>query len=384
MKLWIIVGLVVLLVILVWIVYPKIFPRVHIYWDQQPVIRKFDSTNSTEFGTDLIITHPKKLPPPQINNKYQVYHFDINSKRESTELRDFWNQHFIKGYRYTLPFLHWSLPIETEGNLCIRDGMQIIGTISTRQYSIVMGDITRTVGYVDYLSIHKNYRNNRLAPLLISETVARYPGTNRMSFIFRIEEKPLPFLAIVKYRYYVYDLTGISQTRHLLDDSNNLHPLTESELTEAWKFYQHESRDYLFRIDLSLDEFRRWFLPIDGIVYTYIRRQRGTIISLVSGFKCEVVNESFIVNGDPVPVMEITMILSKRSVIHPTGTIVSDIRDFLKISKKIGTTYVVAPNTGPNNTFIKVLGFVPGKRCYLQLYNLSFTRSLQPEEVLFF
>jgi hypothetical protein len=384
MNTWITLCCIIGLITICYIVYPKIFPTTHAFWDQQPVIRSLTSKSSQQFSTSLIITDRKQFPKPTTNHNYQVYYFDIKAKRESIDLQRFWNAHFIKGYQYTIPFLQWSLPIINDGNICLRQGTTIIGTISTRQYSLVMGDDTRAIGYVDYLAIHKKYRNQRLAPILISETVARYPNQDRMSFVFRIEDNPLPFLPLLEYRYYVYSLEQLSNPISLFTPSQGLTALTKSDLKDAWNFYQQESQIYPFRVDLSLDEFERWFLPRPGVVYTYIKRNNGEITSIVSGFKCKVVNKSFFLTSQSVTIMEISLILSKPNILAMTGGIISDMYGFLKITEQIGVDYVVAPNTGPNKSFLKVLGFTPGKRCYLQLYNLSFNQQLAPGDVLFF
>lgn len=377
-------ALVTAVMILLYYLYRRWYPVKHGYWDQQPVQREFPVSSSGQLVTNLIHADNSQLPKPQSNPNFSIYHFDINSPREGPELLAFWNQHFIKGYRYTLPFLRWSLPTDNRGNLCLRKGRQLIGTISTRDYRLSIAGQEYQIGYVDYLAVHQDYRNQRLAPLLISETVSRYPDKTRNSFIFRIESRPLPFQYLVKFRYYACPIVGNTTLGGLVKPSGSLVELTEEYLISAWEFYQRESVTYKLHVMCTQSDFRRWFLPRDGVVHTYIRITHGQVTTLISGFYCEIINDSWLASGNAISVMEITVALSKPTVLQAIGTLIPDMAQFLQISERLQAGYVVAANTGLNRSFIDTLGFSGGKSCYLQLYNISFTQLLNPSQVLFF
>jgi hypothetical protein len=349
--------------------YKRLVPKKHMFWDKQPVSR-----NYSHHG--IIISH--KLPPIP-TPPFNPLHLDPNKKDQCKLLTSFLNKHFIRGYYYTPEFIQWAFSPLAEHNTCLVNtkDKQLVGTIAGKDVDISIMGQRQGMCYVDYLAVNKSLRGKRIATGLISRLTSK---TKQSSCIFKIESNPLPFDHICRFRYYSYNLNNSNISEELTVSHKHqlpLHPMSERDLPDAHRFYTEKSHTFVLSAQYSKDEFRRWFLPRENLVHTFLRRNvNGEITCLASFFRCDFMIESFWGSkSKPMAMVELLFLLSDDKL--------NDAKELLLEAKKLGCEYFVAPNTGKNTLFIDRLSFFGGKYCYLQLYNYGTTRKLQPGEVLF-
>lgn len=347
----------------------KWIPQTHRFWDKQPVSRSYSKQG-------VLVT--QKLPP--INTPpFTAIHLDPVQTQSCEKLTTFLNKHFIRGYRYTPEFIQWAFSHTPADNTCLVNptNQKIVGTISGKDMDISIMGKRQVMTYVDYLAVDKSLRGKRLATGLISRLTS---STRRSSCIFKVESEPLPFDYVCRFRYYSYHLNSSNSFTELATSNtprHPIHPLRERDIPDAYRFYLEQSQAFTLSGQYTQNDFQRWFLPRNNLVYTFIRRNSdGVLTFLASFFRCDFVMESFWGSqSKPIPMAELLFLLSEDKL--------TDAKELLREAKKTGCEYFVCPNTGKNTVFMDRLSFYGGKSCYLQLYNYGTTRELHPSEVLF-
>jgi hypothetical protein len=350
--------------------YKRFFPQKHAFWDKQPVSRNYSQ------GGLLTNKRLPEVPMPQLVS----HNIDISNLEQRLRVTEFLNNHFIRGYQYTPEFISWAFSNQNHDNLSFLDprDRRLVGTIAGKSIDLVVSGQREAMSYIDYLAVHRKYRSRRIATGLISRMTANNPHTK---FIFKIESQPLPFDHVCRFRYYSYHLKGsIAQQELPRQESmepHPLHPLTEKDLPDAYRYYTEQSHAFSLSAQYTQETFRRWFYPRKDIVYTFVRRDgNGQITCLASFFMCNFVMTSFWGSSSkPIPMGELMFLVGDNKV--------SDAKLLLKEAQRLGCEYFVCPNTGKNTVFIDRLTFYAGKQCYLQFYNYGTTREFHPSEVLF-
>ena len=227
------------------------------------------------------------------------------------------------------------------------------------------------MGYVDYLAVHKSYRGKRLATALISKVVETYPLE---TFLFKIEDTPLPFDAVCKFRYYVYSIKSTNDYRQLIDGNSVWMPLTDKYLELVYQYYGVECKKFSYHQTYTKESFRAWFSPVDRILYSYVKIKNGEVIGFASYF-CIHMKDGFLTfNKQSARIAELLVFLS--------DDITNDLKQLLQLVGTHGIDYFVVTNLGKNKIFIDRLEFIPAKRCYLQMYNYGTRRPIDPSDVL--
>lgn len=361
----------IVIIIIAFIILKRVYryfrPKRHSFWGKQPVSR--DSTQKGVIST----TRLPAVPPTDPH--LHVYHMPIDTTRSRSSLGAFLKSNFIKGYIYTPDFLAWALGNSHRGKdytFAIRkqsEPLAIIGSISVKDFSVVLDGNRQRMGYVDYLAVHSDYRKQGLAPCLISKVVESTPID---TFLFKIEDTPLPFESTCTFQYYSYFHDMNPPTYQLPSHLKCVH-LGEGHLEEALDYLTRRSQGYALYAEYTLDEFRYWFLPRPGVLATYITidSSTGDVVGLFSYFLFHT-EVSF--NSTPLAMAEVSLFLAEDASVVGKQLILASYRDRIDC--------LVCPNIGMNTEFLNELPFIPNKSCHIQLYNYGMGRSLEANEVL--
>ncbi len=361
---YLVITLLVIVVIIYLYQYLKRERTPHHFWDLQPVSRNFRRAG---------ILSKTRLAAIQLPDFITVT-FKIDDPKINLGIVEFIDQHFLKGYHYTLPYLSWSLAKTPYSNIALltRDQKKIVGTISTKEVSLVITGTQINMGYVDYLAVHKSYRGKRLATALISKVVESYPLE---TFLFKIEETPLPFDAVCKFRYYVYNLKSLATSAPQPNNKpTDWLPLDISNIELAYQYYQTECRKFRYYQTYTMESFRNWFLPVDKILYSYVKLHDNRVTGFASYFCIDMKDGFLTFNKQTTRIAE--------SLVFLSDNITDDVKSLLEMTKSLGLDYFVVTNLGKNRVFIDRMSFIPAKRCYLQMYNYGTRGPLDPSEVL--
>lgn len=180
--------------------------KTHKFWDKQPVSKKGTIKNG-------IIS---KLPYIKIivNDEFKFKYLKLNSICDFDIVFKFINEHFSENYIYNKHFLKQTLLYNGNGyNLGIFFRNTLIGFIHTKPSNIIIFNKKYFIYYVDFLCVHKKYRNRNLAAILISKVINDHYGKTKF-FIFKKENKSLPFNYITKTNYYYLNLNFVEQTHY--------------------------------------------------------------------------------------------------------------------------------------------------------------------------
>jgi hypothetical protein len=132
--------------------------------------------------------------------------FKWGLSKNPTKIIGFLNKNFSDSYKFPISIAE-NL-IENNRIITLENQDNIIGSISWEPITILVGGRQEFMYFVDNLCIDRNFRKKNLATLLISKlikTICNKEGSS-VSFIFKIDRKPLPFQEITKSNYYYRDL----------------------------------------------------------------------------------------------------------------------------------------------------------------------------------
>jgi len=220
----------------------------HLFWDKQPVSRvklNKEGTISINPRFNIILEDNMILK-------------DIDVISEITAVTSFINTHFSDTYIYPTQFLKESLQYLNNKkvfNIGLYLKKQLIGFIHAKPVIIYCKEIIDELYYVDFLCVHKEYRNKNIAVLLISSLINKLGKTQK--YIFKKEKNPLPFNYINKTSYYFMDTRFISVNPRI---TNNIVTLNKSNIQRVYEFITKIKNKRIAYDIISEDEFTQLYL----------------------------------------------------------------------------------------------------------------------------
>uniref|UniRef100_A0A6C0IY63 glycylpeptide N-tetradecanoyltransferase n=1 Tax=viral metagenome TaxID=1070528 RepID=A0A6C0IY63_9ZZZZ len=220
----------ILLICLITIYYfRKVYVKKHKFWTKQPVSR----TDNKSIG--LIAYNPR------FNiNLYNKYKFKFIKVNQNTI--DFIDMHFSDYNKYNYRYLYNSLNQKNCYNIGLYLFNNLIGFIHAKPVQLLLDNKYLDVFYVDFLCVHKNYRNNNLAVYLISYLINQC--NSQQIFIFKKDNNKLPFNYLNKTNYYYnfiekYEKKKIKKNIILLDNNN------KDIINKVYKFINLLKKDFV-------------------------------------------------------------------------------------------------------------------------------------------
>jgi GNAT superfamily N-acetyltransferase len=312
----------------------------HSFWDKQPVCREL-----TRPGIIGEIPPPLTILPPnhevrELNNPSILMHL----------INDNFDEHSV----YETDLVNWS----TSCLYVVFVDQKPIGCVARREFVLHINGDTHRSGYVDWLTVDKKFRGVGLAPVLISH-IYQQPRIQ----VFKKMTRPLPFLPVCKYQYF---------GRRIGDDIriSGMLPLTPDHGRSAHMFYNMRAEKFtLFATFHDYDDFWLHF----GARKSYKDSRKTLIKRDVNGeVKCLATYIMYDWYGKRIA--ELICLLSEYPVF--------DFKSVCQFASLEGCAYMVAPNTGNNDQFIKPLKMSAGHVSYYHLYNYAFDRELSPCEIM--
>jgi len=129
----------------------------------------------------MVDKFPKFIP----HQKYVINQLNINNENINAVL-DFINRNYVDEYKLFKDYLKRKVNFPGSVSLVLTDDTKIIGFIYCSPLTLNNNEC----GYVDLLTVHKSYRNQNLATLL----VAAFPNfANFKHYIHKKDKCPLHF-----------------------------------------------------------------------------------------------------------------------------------------------------------------------------------------------
>lgn len=279
--------------------------KVYNFWDTQPVPKlgeEFDDSvnEPVEPPKDNIRQEPYSLP-----DQFTWDTLDIHDPRVLQELYTLLNENYVEDddnmfrFDYSANFLLWALTPpgwlpQWHCGVRVRSNKKLCGFISAVPAKINIYDRTQKMVEINFLCVHKKLRSKRVAPVLIREITRRVNQENIFQAVFTagvVLPKPLATcrywhrslnpkkLVDVKFSHIGRNMT-LQRTIKLYrlpeeTKSPGLRLIEEKDIPRCHQLLEDYLKKFKLSPVFSLDEFRHWFLPREGIIKTYVVQNGG-------------------------------------------------------------------------------------------------------------
>jgi hypothetical protein len=356
---WIFISIIILLIYGIYNLWNS--KKESTFWKYQPVSHQKSSNIIITQGKLITNSIPSVVP---LKKNLNLDYLDLHNNKMVKLLSQFLNKNYVVGYKYTPTFLKWSINItklnSPKWNIVLRDKQeQIVGSIISKPIDIFI----RTFGksscvYVDYLSVKKEYRSQKLAPILISNTVKNCWDSGYNLFIFKKEGNPLPFNVICETHFYLLSVGNSSQINRITDSPNLLiRILDNSNIEETYQFFQKSLQKYSLYPVYNLAQFKHIFMDTT-IVKAWILLKDTKII----GFTAFAINQ-FQMYTLKYQIAEIIYYIA------PSNYFYTLFNKILQESHKLGLDKITLIDIMNNYKLIDKFEFQQSMKLNFQMYN---------------
>mgnify|MGYP001302919233 CR=1 FL=1 len=335
----------------------------HRFWNNQPV-----SNNQSNEGIITI-----NLPNPiEINYHTQIIKSSPIDNSFRIFITDFLNKYYIKSYIFNINNISWYLSyphLKKNNVLNLKYKNNIIGNIISKPYALNINNKTIFTHYVDMLAVHKEYRNNNYAPILISHTVKESSDKDFRTFIFKKEDTSLPFNYICKCKYYILNIPD----NILNNNPTGIYSVGRTQPNDyeyIRKLYQNESIKYKCYPIFDKNQFEYIFSSYDNAYESLIIHENG----VKKGIVTYVINN---VNDKNTKIAEIVLLLCEDI------DYVDMIKSLIEYCNKENVYNLLCVNIAKNRIFIDRMNFYSGMDVYFQMYNYHIKNRLNTNDMLF-
>ncbi|XP_033364926.1 glycylpeptide N-tetradecanoyltransferase 1 [Bombus vosnesenskii] len=280
------------------------------FWSTQPVPKmdeKIVKNEAIESDKTSIRAEPYSLPAD-----FQWDTLNLDDPLVLSELYTLLSENYVEDddamFRFDYPpnFLKWALQSpgwckEWHCGVRVTKSGRLVGFISAIPATLRVYNHTQKMVEINFLCVHKKLRSKRVAPVLIREITRRVNLQGIFQAVYTagvVLPKPIATcrywhrslnpkkLIEVKFSHLSRNMT-MQRTLKLFKLPENtkvpgFRKLVEADIPQAHKILT----DYLEKFDLvpifSIEEFRHWFLPQNGIINSFVVENDGKITDMVS------------------------------------------------------------------------------------------------------
>ncbi|XP_071812512.1 glycylpeptide N-tetradecanoyltransferase 2-like [Apostichopus japonicus] len=274
--------------------------KVYNFWDTQPVPKleeQFDETvnDPVEERKENIREEPYSLPGQFIWDT-----LDIHDPLVLQELYTLLNENYVEDddnmfrFDYSANFLLWALTPpgwlpKWHCGVRVATNKKLVGFISAVPATIKIYEKIEKMVEINFLCVHKKLRSKRVAPVLIREITRRVNMEGIFQAVYTagvVLPKPLATcrywhrslnpkkLVDVKFSHIGRNMT-LQRTIKLYrlpeeTKSPGLRTLEEKDIPRCHQLLTEYLKQFKLSPVFSVDEFRHWFMPQEGIIETYV------------------------------------------------------------------------------------------------------------------
>lgn len=335
--------------IIIYFFLKKINTKKHKFWSKQPVSRN----NLKNIG--YISYNPK------FNiNLYNKYKFKF-IKVDKTIL-NFIDTHFSEQNKYNNEYLYNTLNQYNCFNISLYLFNTVIGFIHAKPVKLLLDKNYLDVFYVDFLCIHKNYRNKNLATYLISYLINQC--NSRQIFIFKKDNNKLPFNYLNKTNYYYnfiekYKKKNIGKNIILLDNNN------KDIINKVYNFINLIKKDFKC-VNLYDKKYfmKNYYFNNSKNIFVEFNNHSKIVSVFIT------VTNYFIYNKKKLKTLDIENIYISNSNLN--NTILFDyLVNYCRLNK---IDIITCIDNMDNNFFIKKYNLKKSMSLYYHMYNYHYTK----------
>jgi glycylpeptide N-tetradecanoyltransferase len=197
--------------------------------------------------------------------------------------------------RYTMETLKWAIDVPGHQNICINEKhtQKIIGLISLTPFTMKLNNKEVKSVQVNFLCVHKDYRNRKLVGYLVTEAKRISESKNRNQSIATIHNSIPGSILKASYWHRLIDVeklvkVGFYQTDRLKEKyfevrgNSQFRKMTPKDVPKVTQIL----KDYFkkFKIVPVVNEtwVKHWLLPRDGVMYSYLNDETSDFLSFYS------------------------------------------------------------------------------------------------------
>eukprot|EP01012_Entosiphon_sulcatum_P001075 TRINITY_DN10192_c0_g1_i1.p1 TRINITY_DN10192_c0_g1~~TRINITY_DN10192_c0_g1_i1.p1 ORF type:complete len:399 (+),score=69.82 TRINITY_DN10192_c0_g1_i1:48-1244(+) len=291
----------------------------HKFWDQQPVPRIGEVINPAEEGPiDPIRTVAEvQAEPYKIPDAFEWFTPDVNDPAMLEQIYLLLAEHYVEDddqmFRFNYPpeFILWALTpphwhADWHVGVRVKKTGKLVGFISGVPSSIAVRKTVVPMTEINFLCVHKNIRDKRLAPVLIKEVTRRVnlqgvwqavytagivlPRPIARCQYWHRSLNPQKLIAIgfsrIPPHFEKFQRPMDATKRHFQLPATPQIPNIRAMEERDVKGVQQLLNTYLSRFTLaphlSEEETRHWLLPRPGVISSYLVETNGTVTDFLS------------------------------------------------------------------------------------------------------
>ena len=273
------------------------------FWEEQPV-PQFSKDIGVEFGPinkDCKVEDERQTPY-NLPKGFEWQDVDVTNPRELTRLYEFLKNNYVEDddhmfrFDYSQDFLrwhltapgyfkHWLVSVVTEK----KGKKKMVGFISGIPVEVNMYGTRMRMAEINFLCVNQNYRDKRIAPVLIKEVTRRVHCENMWQAVYTSGTMlPKPFskctyyhrnlnitkLLDIKFTYLRPNM-NISRAKGVYKVAkettiNGIRPMEEKDVDQVQVLLENFLSKFKVHGYYSKEEVAHWFLPRKEVVFSYV------------------------------------------------------------------------------------------------------------------
>ena len=285
------------------------------FWETQPVLQ-FNKESEVKFGeiwkdhkVEELPKEPYALPEEGLEWK----DVDMTKQNEIDKLYEFLKNNYVEDedhmfrFDYSKDFLKWHL---TSPNYCTdwlisivqldtkKNKKKMVGFIAGIPIKVCIHGYDIELAEVDFLCVKKEFRNKRLAPLLIKEVSRRIHLRDKWWAVYTSGTMlPKPFaettyyhrnlnvkkLVDVHFTYLPHNM-NMARAKNLYKLPTELpfdgfRPMQEKDVDQVYVLLENFEKQFKVHGYYDKALVKHWFLPRKQVVYSYVRENKENVIT---------------------------------------------------------------------------------------------------------
>lgn len=334
----------------------------HEYWDKQPVPREGTTHGEIEAKRD-VSKKTTKLPDGFV--------WSSCSLKEACE---FLNSHYVSDGVFRLchdvEALKWSM--DESAVIRKKDTNQIIGYITSSNVDTNIDTNVLKMVHISFLCVHGEYRNFRLAPILISEIKRRANKKDVWQAIYTVHTKlPTPITKSYMWHRHLNSEALVKNKFCQVDQTRKNFYQVRGSCKNVWRKMTLED---IPRVTKILQEYNEKFRIAPVVNEEYVKRRVLPIYSFVNDE-----NDDFIsFYGAPYERIDGLGTVKQVYRYYVVGDVYDDA--FI-IAKNYGYHIFNSPEVGMTVESLEKLKFMKGNYVYYYMFNWNLSEMIEPKEI---
>ncbi len=285
------------------------------FWETQPVLQ-FNKESEVKFGEiwkDHKVEDLQKTPFELPDKDLEWKDVDMTKQNEVDKLYEFLKTNYVEDedhmfrFDYSKDFLKWHL---TSPNYCPewlisivqldpkKNKKKMVGFIAGIPVKVFIYGTEMDLAEIDFLCVKKEFRNKRLAPLLIREVSRRIHMRNKWWAVYTSGTMlPKPFaettyyhrnlnvkkLVDIHFTYLPHNI-NMARAKNLYKLPTELpvsgfRPMEEKDVEQVYVLLENFEKKFKVHGYYDKDLVKHWFIPRKNVVYSYVRENKENIIT---------------------------------------------------------------------------------------------------------